>query len=105
MCGATQGGPSLEGVDVANQAVIQGVVLRDGQPVSSAYVRLLDRTGEFTAEVPTSATGQFRFFAGPGDWTLRTLAPRAEAVDQAVVAAKGVVADVVIDLDAALVRA
>ena len=105
MCGATQGGPSLEGVDVANQAVIQGVVLRDGQPVSSAYVRLLDRTGEFTAEVPTSATGQFRFFAGPGDWTLRTLAPRAEAVDQAVVAAKGVVADVVIDLDTALVRA
>ncbi len=98
MCGATQGGPSLEGVDVANQAVIQGIVLRDGEPVASAYVRLLDRTGEFTAEVPTSATGQFRFFAGPGEWTLRTLAPRAEAVDRAVVAAKGVVADVEIDI-------
>ena len=25
---------------------------------------------------PTSATGHFRFFAGDGDWTLRTLAPR-----------------------------
>jgi hypothetical protein len=53
-------------------------VLRGEDPVSGAYVRLLDRTGEFTAEVPTSATGHFRFFAGPGEWTLRTLAPRAK---------------------------
>lgn len=105
MCGATQGGPSLEGVDVANQSVIQGIVLRDGEPVASAYVRLLDRTGEFTAEVPTSATGQFRFFAAPGEWTLRTLAPRAEAVDKAVVAAQGVVADVEIDIAKVAVNA
>ena len=98
MCGATKGGPSLEGVDVANQAVIQGVVLRDGEPVSSAYVRLLDRTGEFTAEVPTSASGHFRFFAATGDWTLRTLAPRSETVDQKVSAAVGSVAEVTITL-------
>ena len=77
MCGAIKGGPSLEGVDVKNQAVIQGIVTRDGEPVGNAYVRLLDRTGEFTAEVPTSATGQFRFFGGPGSWTLRTLAPKS----------------------------
>lgn len=96
MCGAIKGGPSLEGVDVANQAVIQGVVTRDGEPVGNAYVRLLDRTGEFTAEVPTSATGQFRFFAGPGEWTLRTLAPRAESVDRQVRADKGVVAEVLV---------
>lgn len=96
MCGAVKGGPSLEGVDVANQAVIQGVVTRDDQPVGNAYVRLLDRNGEFTAEVPTSATGQFRFFAAPGTWTLRTLAPRAEVVDRAVVAAKGSVAEVAV---------
>jgi hypothetical protein len=43
MCGATKGGPSLEGVDVKNQAIIQGVVSRDDQPVSGAYVRLLDQ--------------------------------------------------------------
>ena len=98
MCGAIKGGPSLDGVDVKNQAVIQGVVTRGDEPVGNAYVRLLDRTGEFTAEVPTSATGQFRFFAGPGDWTLRTLAPRSESVDRSVVAAIGVVAEVVIDL-------
>jgi hypothetical protein len=98
MCGGTKGGPSLEGVDVKNQAVIQGVVTRDDQPVSGAYVRLLDRTGEFTAEVPTSATGQFRFFAGDGEWTLRTLAPQTDPVDRAVVAAIGEVAEVQITL-------
>ena len=38
-----------------------------------AYVRLLDATGEFTAEVVTSATGDFRFFAAPGKWTLSVL--------------------------------
>ena len=96
MCGAIKGGPSLEGVDVANQAVIQGVVTRNGEPVGNAYVRLLDRSGEFTAEVPTSATGQFRFFAGPGDWTLRTLAPKSVSVDNAVTAAKGSVAEVLV---------
>ena len=58
MCGATKGGLSLEGVNVAKEAVVQGQVTRGGEPVGNAYVRLLDRTGEFTAEVPTSATGQ-----------------------------------------------
>jgi hypothetical protein len=94
MCGATEGGLSLEGVNVAKEAVIQGQVLRGEEPVPNAYVRLLDRTGEFTAEVPTSATGHFRFFAGDGEWTLRTLAPKAEPVDTRVVAATGSVAEV-----------
>jgi hypothetical protein len=98
MCGGTEGGLSLEGVDVAKEAVIQGRVVRDGEPVSSAYVRLLDRSGEFTAEVPTSATGQFRFFAGDGEWTLRTLAPRSEPVDRRVRAAVGSVAEVTVEL-------
>ncbi|MGI8901128.1 MAG: DUF1416 domain-containing protein [Nocardioides sp.] len=103
MCGSTAGGLSLDGVNVAQESVIQGVVTRAGddgqsQPVGNAYVRLLDRTGEFTAEVPTSATGHFRFFAAPGDWTLRALAPRAEVVDRQVVAARGSVAEVAIPI-------
>ena len=98
MCGATAGGLSLDGVDVAKEAVVQGQVVRDGRPVPNAYVRLLDRTGEFTAEVPTSVTGHFRFFAGNGEWTLRALAPRAETVDQKVEAAVGSVAEVTITL-------
>ena len=98
MCGAKEGGLSLEGIDVAKEAIIQGQVTHDGEPVGNAYVRLLDRTGEFTAEVPTSATGHFRFFAGNGDWTLRTLAPKAEPVDKAVKAAVGSVAEVEIPI-------
>jgi len=93
MCGAKVGGPSTDGVDLTQESVVQGVVLRDGEPVAGAYVRLLDAGGEFTAEVPTSATGQFRFFAAPGSWTVRTLAPMASPVDYPVVAAKGAVAD------------
>ena len=94
MCGATEGGLSLDGVNVAKEAVIQGQVLRGDEPVPNAYVRLLDRTGEFTAEVPTNEHGQFRFFAGDGEWTLRTLAPQAQPVDTRVVAAVGSVAEV-----------
>jgi uncharacterized GH25 family protein len=100
MCGATTGGVSLEGVDLSKEAVIQGRVLRGGEPVAGAYVRLLDSTGEFTAEVPTSTTGQFRFFAGDGNWTLRTLAPGAKA-DRTVVASRGSVAEIDVELGTA----
>ncbi len=96
MCGATEGGLSLDGVNTQIEAVIQGQVTRSGEPVPNAYVRLLDKTGEFTAEVPTSATGHFRFFAGDGEWTLRTLAPKADPVDTAVTAAVGSVAEVAV---------
>lgn len=96
MCGATQGGPSLEGIDLGKQSVIQGIVVSGEEPVGNAYVRLLDANGEFTAEVPTSVTGQFRFFAAPGKWTLRTLAPRVEPVERAVVAQQGNVAEVTV---------
>ena len=98
MCGATEGGLSLDGVDVAKEAIIQGQVVRGEEPVGNAYVRLLDRTGEFTAEVPTSATGHFRFFAGPGEWTLRTLAPRTEPVDVKVQARRGSIAEVAVSV-------
>jgi len=94
MCGAKAGGPSLAGIDVKTETIIQGSVTRDGEPVSG-YVRLLDGSGEFTAEVPTSATGQFRFFAAPGTWTLRALVPGA-TVDRTVVAQQGEPADVAI---------
>jgi len=100
MCGATKGGISVEGIDLTKEAVIQGRVLRGGDPVAGAYVRLLDATGEFTAEVPTSATGHFRFFAGDGSWTLRTLAPGARA-DRTVVAARGTVSEIDVELEAA----
>ncbi|MDN4174505.1 DUF1416 domain-containing protein [Nocardioides sp. SOB77] len=98
MCGATEGGLPLDGVNVAKEAIVQGQVLRSGEPVGNAYVRLLDKSGEFTAEVPTSASGHFRFFAGDGEWTLRTLAPKAHPVDKKVVASIGSVAEVVVSI-------
>lgn len=92
MCAAVRGGASTEGIDLAKETVIQGRVLRAGAG-TNAYVRLLDSAGEFTAELPTDAAGSFRFFAGPGEWTVRTLAPAAAPVDRVVRASQGEVAE------------
>jgi hypothetical protein len=93
-CGAVAGGVDTSGVDLSMQAVIRGVVTCADRPVDRAYVRLLDRTGEFAAEVPTGPDGGFRFFATDGDWTLRTLAPGSDPVERRVRAAVGAVTDV-----------
>ena len=69
--------------EAGNQAVVQGTVTQAGAPVSTGYARLLNSGGEFVAEVPLGEDGGFRFFAAPGSWTLRVLAPgnvRAERV-------------------------
>jgi len=79
-------------VDLTKEAVIQGTVQRDGTPVAGAYVRLLDATGEFTGEVVTSDEGIFRFFAGPGDWAIRVLAPGGVSLDRTVQASIGEIA-------------
>jgi Protein of unknown function (DUF1416) len=64
------------GVDIEKETVISGRVVDDaGEPVGGAFVRLLDASDEFTGEVVASATGDFRFFAAPGSWTLRALSP------------------------------
>jgi hypothetical protein len=74
MCGAPAQTPVLPPhVDVTKETVIYGVVSKNHAPVPAAYVRLLDRSGEFTAEVVTSATGDYRFYAAPGAWTLSVL--------------------------------
>ncbi|MDU0291186.1 DUF1416 domain-containing protein [Saccharothrix longispora] len=70
-CGAPR-----QGVDIAvgaNEVVLSGKVKSAGEPVGGAFVRLLDSTGEFTAEVVSSPEGDFRFFAAPGTWTVRAL--------------------------------
>ena len=50
--------------------------------------------------MPTSAAGEFRFFAATGGWTLRVLAPRTDAVDRVVSAQLGQITEVAIDLAA-----
>src|SRR4051794_20652473 len=89
MCGAPVQDLSLEGIDVATETVIQGTVTRDGQPEGGAYVRLLDSSGEFTAEVVTSATGAFRFFARPGTGRVRARAGGDKTADAQVAAKQG----------------
>jgi hypothetical protein len=75
MCSAPKQGQTLPaGVDLEKETVITGrVVDGAGQTVGGAFVRLLDDTDEFTAEVVASATGDFRFFAAPGTWKVRAL--------------------------------
>jgi hypothetical protein len=74
MCGAPDQAVALPpGTDLTKETVLTGRVLAAGRPVAGAFVRLLDGTGEFTAEVVASASGNFRFFAAPGTWTLRAL--------------------------------
>lgn len=87
-CAAPVGGAPLT-TPIGTQSVIEGTVSRDGAGVEGAYVRLLDASREFTAEVPTDAAGSFRFFARPGEWTLRALAPRSSSVDLDVNAEAG----------------
>ncbi len=85
-----QSAPLPAGVDLEKETVITGIVsTAEGEPVGGAYVRLLDSSGEFTAEVVTSPEGVFRFFAAPGSWTLRALS-RSGNGDLAVDATKGV---------------
>jgi hypothetical protein len=104
-CGARPGGPSTDGIDLTKQTVIQGIILRDGiddavpngAPVSNGHVRLLDASGEFTAEVPTNAEGQFRFFAAPGAWTVVVQAPGAR-VEKNLLAERGKATDLVITI-------
>ena len=82
-----------------NRAVIEGVVVRDGELVPGAYVRLLDSSGEFVAEVQTDWAGRFRFYTASGDWTLRTLAPGIGMEDQQVAVRGGDVLPVELSVD------
>ncbi|HEY7918284.1 MAG TPA: DUF1416 domain-containing protein [Streptosporangiaceae bacterium] len=92
-CGAPAGGAALP-VNVGSEAVVEGRVTRDGQAVPVGYARLLNEGGEFVAEVPLGTDGGFRFFAAPGSWTVRVLAPGGVNTDRPVTAETGRVAAV-----------
>ena len=84
MCAAPKQGQAVPaGVDLEKETVITGrVVDGSGQTVGGAFVRLLDSSDEFTAEVVASATGDFRFFAAPGAWTVRALSSSGNGTAQ-----------------------
>ena len=86
-CGAPTGTALV--TSAGDQAVVQGIVTRSGSPVSTGYARLLNPGGDFVAEVPLGAGGEFQFFAAPGAWTLTVLAPGGIRAERAVTAATG----------------
>ena len=92
-CGAPAGGVSVSAA-TGSQAVVEGRVTRAGTPVATGYARLLGTGDEFVAEVPLSDDGGFRFFAAPGSWTLRVLAPGGLRAERSVEADYGQVAKV-----------
>jgi hypothetical protein len=72
-CGAPAGGAPV--ADAGNQAIVQGKVTKGGAPV------------------PLGEDGGFRFFAAPGDWTVRVLAPGGISADLGVSAATGEISE------------
>lgn len=85
-CGAPQQTATVTS-EVTDQVVVAGRVHSGAQPVAGAFVRLLDSSGEFTAEVVSSPEGDFRFYAAPGTWTVRAL--HRDGSGQAEVSASG----------------
>ena len=96
-CGAPAGGVSAPAA-AGSQAIVEGRVTRDGAAVATGYARLLGTGDEFVAEVPLGADGGFRFFAAPGSWTLRVLAPGGLRAERAVAADYGRVTTVDVSL-------
>ncbi len=92
-CGAQAGGVSAPAA-AGSQAVVEGRVTREGAAVSTGYARLLGTGDEFVAEVPLGSDGGFRFFAAPGSWTLRVLAPGGLRAELSVEADYGQVTNV-----------
>ena len=92
-CGAPAGGVTVSAAQ-GNQAVVEGHVTSGGAPVSIGYARLLGTGDEFVAEVPLGEDGGFRFFAAPGTWRLRVLAPGGLSADRSVAADYGQVTKV-----------
>ena len=85
-CGAPAGGVTITKDKAGKEAIIEGQVLRGGAPISTGYARLLGSGDEFVAEVPLGDDGGFRFFAAPGEWVLRVLAPGDVRLEQEVTA-------------------
>jgi Protein of unknown function (DUF1416) len=87
-CGAPAGGIRITD-GAGKEAVVQGRVTSAGEPLPTGYARLLNSDGEFVAEVPLGEDGGFIFYAAPGEWTLRVLAPGGVRVERTVSADTG----------------
>jgi len=96
-CGAPPGGVTVT-ENSSGEAIIEGRVSAGGAAVSVGYARLLNDDGEFVAEVPLGPDGGFRFFAAPGTWTVRVLAPGGARAEETVSADRGRTASLAVSL-------
>ena len=88
MCGAPDQAVALPaGTDLSKETVLAGRVVAGGEPVGGAFVRLLDGTGEFTAEVVSSASGTSGSSPRPGTLDRAGAVPRGQRPGRA--AARG----------------
>jgi uncharacterized protein DUF1416 len=78
---------------------VEGVVVKGGNPVLGAYVRLLGPSGDFVGEKRTLEDGAFRFNVAPGTWTLRWFTPEGKEGETETQVAQDAVAKVEITLD------
>ena len=92
-CGAPAGRIRVT-AGAGNQAVVQGHVTSSGSPVPTGYARLLNADGEFVAEVPLGDDGGFTFYAAPGSWTLRVMAPGGVRAERSISADIGTITEV-----------
>lgn len=72
-CGAPAQTATASDMDTGGQVVVAGKVQGGDGPLGGAYVRLLNADGDFAGEVQASPGGDFRFYAAPGQWTVRAL--------------------------------
>src|ERR1700740_2282660 len=87
-CGAPAGGVAAPAT-AGSQAVVEGKVTREGSAVSTGYARLLGTVNECVPGVRLGSEGGFRFFAAPGSWKLRVLAPGGVREERSVQADYG----------------
>jgi hypothetical protein len=87
-CGAPEVANEVDPALLLTQAIIEGRVCL-GETPATGYARLHDAGGDFAAEVPLNANGQYRFFARPATWTVKVLVPGKSAEKQVVVQSVG----------------
>ncbi len=63
---------------------IVGTVTSHGQPLGSAYVRLVGPSGDFVSEQYTKDDGRFTFFVADGSWTVEARAAGHEPATETV---------------------
>jgi hypothetical protein len=69
--------------------VVQGTVLRHGEPMEGAYVRVLGPSGEFVNERRTGPDGTFQLHLTADTWTFIAFGPGTPRIERTVTVVAG----------------